>query len=238
MVRVFDAVMTASFVLVRWVLVLAPIGVFALVVPLSAKLGAGAAGAVAWYIVVVSGLCVAFMLAVLYPLAVIGGRVSLRAFARAAFPAQVVAMSSRASMASLPVMIERFAPALGLSGELTGVFLPLSASTFRAGAGIGITGGVCFLAALYGVHLTAAKLVTIALTTTVLSFSVPGIPAGSIIVMVPVLLAAGVPVSGLGILIGVDTIPDMFRTTTNVTGSMAVAALLSARDRARTSPSA
>jgi Na+/H+-dicarboxylate symporter len=216
----------ASFVLVRWILAFAPIGVFALTVPLAARLGLGAAGAVLWYIAVVSGLCVAFMAFVLYPMAAIFGRVPLREFARAALPVQAVAISSRSSMASLPVMIEEMGTKLRLPNAVTGFLLPLSASTFRAGAGIGITGGACFLAALYGVDLTVGQLAVIALTTTLLSFSIPGIPAGSIIAMVPVLLAAGIPVEGVGILIGVDTIPDMFRTTTNVTGTMAVATVL------------
>jgi Na+/H+-dicarboxylate symporter len=66
----------------------------------------------------------------------------------------------------------------------------------------------------------------VATTTTLLSLSVPGIPGGSIIMMAPVLMAAGVPVDGIGILLAVDTIPDMFRTSTNVTADMAVAVML------------
>ena len=83
-----------------------------------------------------------------------------------------------------------------------------------------------FIARLYGVDLGPAALATVAVTSLVTSFSVPGVPAGSIIVMVPVLMAAGIPVEGIGILIGADTIPDMFRTTTNVTGHMTVAVIL------------
>jgi Na+/H+-dicarboxylate symporter len=229
-VRFCEALQAAAFVLVRWILELAPIGVFALTVPLAARLGLSAAGAVAWYIGVVSAVCVAFILLVLYPLASIGGRVSLSAFAKAALPVQMVAISSRSSMASLPVMIEEFAPRLGLTKEVTGFFLALSSTVFRTGAGIGITTGFCFIAALFGVHLTAVQLATAALTTVLLSFSVPGIPNGSIIIMVPVLLAAGLPADGVGILIALDTIPDMFRTTTNVTGTLAVAVVLNARE--------
>jgi proton glutamate symport protein len=231
LLRGVQGVQEASFVLVRWVLVTAPIGVFALAVPLAARLGLAAAGAVVWYIVVVSVLCVLFMALVLYPLAARGGRVSLRTFARTALPAQAVAMSSRSSLAALPVIIEQTRDRLGLPESITGFLVPLSAATFRAGAGIGITGGVCFIAMLYGVHLSAAQLATIAVTTTVLSFSVPGVPAGSIIVMVPVLLAARLPVEAVGILIGLDTIPDMFRTTTNVTGTLAVATVFGERER-------
>jgi Na+/H+-dicarboxylate symporter len=69
--------------------------------------------------------------------------------------------------------------------------------------------------------------VTVVLT----SFSIPGVPAGSVIVMVPVLLAAGLPPEGIGVLLAIDTIPDMFRTTTNVTADMTAAAVLGRRGR-------
>ena len=79
--------------------------------------------------------------------------------------------------------------------------------------------------------LGAAQMVTIGVTSLVTSFSVPGVPGGSIIVMVPVLMAAGIPIEGIGILLGVDTIPDMFRTTTNVTGHMAASVILARGER-------
>ncbi|HKS07545.1 MAG TPA: dicarboxylate/amino acid:cation symporter [Gemmatimonadaceae bacterium] len=231
LMRALAGLQDASFVLVRWILMLAPIGVFALAVPLAARVGLEAVRAIAWYMAVVSGLCVLFMALVLYPLASVVGRIPLREFARAALPVQAVAISARSSMASLPVMINEFAGSLGLSKEITGFLLPLSSSVFRAGAGIGIAGGVCFLAILYGSPLSLGALATIAVTTTLLSFSIPGIPAGSIIAMVPVLQAANLPVEGVAILIAADAIPDMLRTTTNVTGTMAVAAMLGGRTR-------
>ena len=230
-VKLFRGIQQGTFVLVEWVLWTAPIGVFALAATLAAQMGLGAVGASIWYMVVVSALCVLFMALVLYPLVNRVGGVPLRDFARAALPVQALAMSARSSLASLPVMIEQMKTKVGLSDEITGFLLPLSVSTFRAGSGIGITGGACFIAALYGVDLSVAQLATIATTTTLLSFSIPGIPAGSIVVMVPVLVAAGVPIEAVGILIGLDTIPDMFRTTTNVTGTMAVATVLGARTR-------
>ena len=81
-------------------------------------------------------------------------------------------------------------------------------------------------ATLYGIDLTATQLVTVGVTSVLLTFSVPGIPGGSILIMAPVLLAVGLPVEGIGILLGVDTIPDMFRTTANVTGTMTAAVVL------------
>jgi Na+/H+-dicarboxylate symporter len=123
-------------------------------------------------------------------------------------------------------MIEGATTRLRLAPEITSFFLPLAASTFRTGAAIGQTAGVLFIAHLYGIEVSATQLATVVVTVVLTSFSIPGIPAGSIIVMVPVLLAAGLPAAGVGILIGIDTIPDMFRTTANVTGDMAVATVL------------
>jgi Na+/H+-dicarboxylate symporter len=123
-------------------------------------------------------------------------------------------------------MIEGAEHTLRMPKSITSFFLPLAASMYRVGGVVGQIGGVLFLARLYGFDLAPAQLVAIAVTAVLTSFSVPGVPGGSILVMVPVLLAAGLPVEGVGILLGVDTIPDMFRTTTNVTGHMTAAAIL------------
>ena len=222
-VKVFEAVRDAALTLVRWILVAAPIGVFALALGLAARLGISAIGALAGYIVVVATLTIVLGLLMLYPMAAWLGRVPLRDFARAALPAQAVALSSRSSLAALPAMIEGARERLHLPDEITSFFLPLAASVYRIGAAIGQTAGVVFIAQLYGVALGPAQLATIVLTVVATSFSVPGIPGGSIVIMAPVLMSAGLPVEGIGILLGADTIPDMFRTTANVTGHMAVA---------------
>jgi Na+/H+-dicarboxylate symporter len=243
-VAFFDGIFDAMLVLVRWVLLLAPVGVFALALPLAFTMGIAAAGALGSYVVLVSLLSVAFSLLVLYPAAVVLGGVPPRRFARAAAPAQAVALSSRSSLASLPAMMESAAKELALPAEITGFLLPLAASVFRAGAGIGVTIGVLFLARLYDVPLGAAQLATIVVTVVLTSFSVPGIPGGSIIVMLPALAAAGIPEAGIGLLLGIDTIPDMFRTATNVTGHMTAATIVgrgarraaAARDGSVTAP--
>ena len=230
-VKVFEGIQDASLVLVRAILAFAPIGVFALAVPLAARMGIAAAGALVTYIVIVSGICILFMGLVLYPAAVLLGRVSLREFAKAALPAQGIAFSSRSSLAALPAMLESVKDTLKLPPVIGSFFIPLAASMFRAGAGIGQTVGVLFIAKLYGVDLGTAQLLTIAVTSVITSFSVPGVPGGSILVMIPVLMSAGIPIEGIGILLGVDTIPDMFRTTTNVTGHMSAAVILARGER-------
>lgn len=228
-VRVFEAIRDAAMTLVRWILWTAPLGVFALALALAAKLGLSAIGAVASYVIAVAVMTVVFGVVVLYPAASLLGRVSLREFARTALPAQAVAFSSRSSLAALPAMIESARERLRLPDEVTSFFLPLAASVYRIGAAVGQTTGVIFIAKLYGVALGPAELASVILTVVLTSFSVPGIPGGSIVIMAPVLMDAGLPVEGIGILLGADTIPDMFRTTINVTGHLAAAAAMEPR---------
>ena len=235
-VQLMQGILDASITVVHWVLKLAPIGVFALAVPLAAKLGLGAAGALAAYIAVVS-LLTTLLILLLYPVAVIGGRMPLRTFAQATLPAQAMAFSGRSSLASLPAMITATRDTLKLPPQIAGFLVPLLTTTFRIGAGVGQTVPIVFIAYLYGIPLGPAQLATIAFTAVVVSFSVPGIPGGTIIAMVPVLMAAGLPIEGAGIMLGVDTIPDMFRTTANVTGDMTAAVVLGAREQTAQHPS-
>jgi Na+/H+-dicarboxylate symporter len=225
MLRVAEAVAAAMQQVVAWVLKLAPFGVFALAVPLAARLGLAAAGAVVAYVTVVVVLTVLAIALMLYPLGVIAGRMGLAGFVAFCAPAQAIAFASRSSLATLPVMMEsaeraRFPPATAR------VVLPLALAIFHVGAAVAQTVGVMFLARLYGVTLTPPQLATIILAVLFASFAVPGIPGGSIIAMVPVLSAASLPIEGIGILLAVDTIPDMFRTTANVTGAMTLAAIM------------
>src|SRR5207253_1806486 len=219
----------ASMLLARWVLAIAPIGVFALALALAARLGLSAFGALAGYVVLVVAITCAFVSVVLYPSAVLFGRIPLAEFARAALPGQAVAFSSRSSVAALPAMMESARSRLGLSETTTSFLLPLEISMFRVGAAIGQAVGALFIARLYGVTLGPVALAAVTLAVVLTTFSVPGIPSGSIIMIVPVLAVAGVPAEGIGILLGVDIIPDMFRTTANVTADMVVVTILGRR---------
>jgi proton glutamate symport protein len=226
-VRLFEGIADAMVVLIRWVMRVAPIGVFALAVPLAARMGLGALGALVFYITLVAVVTVAFALLLLYPAAVFAGRVPLAQFARACAPVQTLAFSSRSSLACLPVMVEQARDTLKLPESITALFLPVAAAAlFRAGSAIGTTIGALFLARLYEVPLSAAEVAFVAVTAVLTMFGSPGVPSGAVIVIVPILASAGVPVEGIGILLAVDTLPDMFRTTTNVTATMAGATVL------------
>jgi Na+/H+-dicarboxylate symporter len=226
--RVAQGIADAMQRLVAGILALAPLGVFALAVPLASKLGLAAAGAVVAYIVLVVSLTLLVGVAMLYPVGIIGSGMSPRAFIEYCAPAQAVAFASRSSLAALPAMVES-ADKARLPPIVSRFILPLAASVSRVGAAVAMPVGVLFLARLYAVTLTPPLYASIVFTSILSSFAVPGVPGGSIIAMVPVLAAAGVPVDGIGILLAVDTIPDMFRTTENVTGSLTIAAALRGR---------
>jgi Na+/H+-dicarboxylate symporter len=237
-VRVFHGLQDAMLILVQWVLRFAPFGVFALAVPLGARMGMQAAGALAYYVVLLSLIAGGFVVVVLYPAAVLLGRVPLRKFLRASAPAFAVAFSSRSSLAALPATIEGAKSELGLPEEIHGFVLSLAASMFRVGGAMAEVVAAAFIARLYGVDLLLPQIATILVTVVFTSLTIPGIPAGAIIVMAPVLSAAGIPVEGIGVLLAVDTIPDMFRTSGNVVGWLTVATILGRkRERSVAEPS-
>jgi len=224
LVGFFTALGDALLVLVRWVIAAAPIGVFALVLPIAAHLGAGLAGAVGFYIAVYAGTSL-LISALLYLVVALVARVPTARFARAVLPSQLIAASSSSSMASLPALVEG-AKTLGLTSRVSGFVLPLAVSTFRIAAPVSWTVGALFVASFYGIHLGARELATIAVASIFLPFIGPGVPRGAFLMLAPLFVAIGLPPEGIGILIAVDAIPDVFSTVLNVTGDLAAAAII------------
>ncbi|MDE3156506.1 MAG: dicarboxylate/amino acid:cation symporter [Acidobacteriota bacterium] len=228
----FRALADALLVIVGWILAVAPIGIFALAVPLGFRMGMAAAGAIIYYVATLSGIALAVTL-LLYPVAVVAGRMPLRRFARAVLPAQAVAFSTRSSLAALPALLAAARDTLGLPPIIDGFVLPLAVTLFRVNVPIGWIVGALFLGKLYGVHVGAAQLLTIVATGTLLSFSVPGIPSASLFLLVPLLVNLGLPPEGVGLLIAVDAIPDMCKTTANVTAHLTAATILARVERTK-----
>jgi len=211
--------------IVRWVVLAAPIGVFALVLPLAAHLGGAMAGAIGVYVVAYSLASVAVIL-ILYPVVALLGGIPVGRFARAALPAQLIAFSSSSSIASLPALIESGERGLELPPRITGFVLPLAVSTFKLAAPVSWTIGALFVGWFYGIPLHARDLATVAFASVFLAFAAPGVPRGAFIMLTPLFLAIGLPAEGVGILIAVDALPDTFATALNVTGDLAAAALV------------
>jgi Na+/H+-dicarboxylate symporter len=224
LVGFFRALGDAMLTLVRWVVMLAPIGIFALVLPLAARAGATLAGAIGFYILAYSvGSIVATLL--LYPAVAVFGGIPMRRFARAALPAQLIAFSSSSSIASLPALVES-ADALELPKRVSGFVLPLAVSMFKIAGPVSWTIGALFVGWFYGVPLGMRELGTIAFAAVFLAFASPGIPRGAFIMLTPLFLAIGLPAEGIGILIAVDALPDTVATVLNVTGDLAATAIV------------
>jgi proton glutamate symport protein len=220
--RFFEAIGNAMLVVINWVLWLAPIGVFALAFVVGARSGFSALGGLVHYVVVASALGIIIWVAA-YPLALFGGRVNLGRFARAALPAQAVAISTQSSLASLPAMLKG-TEALGIKAATADVVLPLAVALFRAtGPAVNLAVAI-YVAHWYGIALGPWQLaagVAVAATTTLGAVSLPG-QLTFISSIAPIALAMGVPFEPLALLIAVETIPDIFRTVGNVSMDLAV----------------
>jgi Na+/H+-dicarboxylate symporter len=225
----FGGLADAMLIIVRWIIVFAPIGVMALTAPIAAHLGVSVAGLLVNYIVITVLLTLLALALIVYPMALLVGGVSIGRFARACIPAQSLAISSRSTMATLPAMMDA-ARSLGVSEAVIAVVIPLAATMLRVGAAVGQMVAVLFAARLFDVSLAPAQLFAVLITTIFTTVASPGVPGGSIIVMTPVLVAAGIPPGAIGILLGADAIPDMVRTMANVTGGIAAATIV--RDHA------
>ncbi len=225
LVGFFTAISRAMLVIVEWLLLVAPVGVFFLVLPLAARTGIEFVGAMGYFLLVACGLITISLIA-LYPVASWFGGVSILRFARACAKPQAVGFSTRSSLASLPAMLEAAEKELGLETRVSGIVLPAATAIFKYASPVARITGTIFVARLFGVELGPVEIAVIAAAIAALSFYSPGVPSGGLFVMTPVYIALGLPVEGIGLLIALDLIPDMFITTANVTANMTVAVVL------------
>lgn len=224
-VKLLQGVADVLILLIRAVLVVAPVGVFALSFALGAKVGTSAVAAVALYTAAVVGTLIVAIGCTYLIAAGLGGVSPLR-FGSALLPAQAIALSSRSSLAALPALIDGVRAKLKVLPAVTSVVLPLAASVFKLNSAVTWSFGAVLVAHLYGIHLDATAWVIYAIGTVLLSFTTPGIPSGGFFVQAPLYATVGLPAEGLGILIAIDLIPDAFKTALNVTGYGAAAVLV------------
>jgi len=224
----FQAIADTMIVIVRWVLWAAPVGVFALVLAVCAQSGLSMVSALGVYILLQCVLYLAVTLMML-PVAVLWGGQKLRDFAAAILPAQVVAASTQSSLASLPAMLDIAQRRLGVSPQVTALVLPMAVSLFRINSPVQYVSAAAFIAWAYGIDLSAAQLATGAALAVIISCGAVGLP-GQVSYMatnLPVTQAMGLPVAPLGLLLAVDTIPDVFATVGNVTADLAATSVVS-----------
>ena len=154
------------------------------------------------------------------------GGVSPLAFFKGMFPAMAMAFSSASSVGTLPLNLE-CTERLGARRDIASFVLPLGATINMDGTAI--YQGVCavFIATCYGVDLTLGQMITIVLTATLASIGTAGVPGSGVVMLTMVLESVNLPVAGIGLVIGVDRIFDMGRTTVNITGDAACALVVS-----------
>jgi proton glutamate symport protein len=235
--EVIGALGEAMILIVRWVLLAAPVGVFALGLGLGLRAGIGAAGVLAQYVVVTSaaGLAVAV---VAYGLAITVGRVPVGLWARATAPVLAAAFATQSSLACLPAMIERTRDVLGAPAKVANLVLPLAVAIFRMTSPAVNLAACLFVAAVMGIEPTPlqyAGAVAVALAVSIGSVGLPG-QVSFIVSVAPICLALGLPIDLLPILLAVEVVPDIFRTLGNVTGDMAVTTILARDEPSETEP--
>lgn len=223
-----DSVTEVLIRIIHWVLWFAPIGIFALVAPMIAQLGKSLLWAMVGFIAaVIAGVLLFLALVYLSSVAFIARRSPLR-FLRAAFPSMLMGFSATSSMAALPLMIDAAEQDLQLPRPVSGFVLPLAATLNRGGSAVFQAIAVVFIARLYGIPFGAGEMVAAGAAVFLSSLTVASVPSASVISMLPAFQSTGLPLAGLTILIGLDRIPDMFRTMTNVTGHLASAVVVTA----------
>lgn len=221
----FHGIAAAMLQILSWVLKVAPIGVFALGYTL-AQAGAGVAGALGFYVATLFGLNILVLTGLYLSMAILRP-VPFGSFVRALLPAQTVAAGTRSSMAALPALISAAENDLRLPPSVIGIVLPLSVTLLRTIAPSSLVLAIAFTAKLFEVPLGSGQILWAAVMSVLLSFSVPGVPGGSLLIAVPLFQTLGLPIQAIGILLAVDMLPDTIKTVTNVTGHLAAASLLS-----------
>lgn len=237
-VSFFEGLMDAVMRIVDWILKLAPIGVFALVAWTVARIGLGSLfGPLAAYVAtVISGLAIHALITL--PLILwLTVRAKPWAYLKGMRPALLTAFGTDSSSATLPVTMEA-AEAAGCSRRSSRFVLPLGATINMDGTALYEAVAVVFLFQAYGIQLGLAELVLIAVTATLAAVGAAGIPSAGLVTMVIVVEAvnsslgnlpgtATLPIAAVGLILGIDRMLDMCRTTVNVWGDAVGARIIS-----------
>ena len=226
MLRFLESLGHVTVAIIGLVMLVAPLGVFCLIFSVTARFGFEILFNLIKYVVTVVSTLGLFAIMV-YPLILkfVSRRNPLEFLLKARI-AVLTAFSTSSSSATLPTSLRVAQENLGISRGVAGFVLPLGATLNMDGTALfeGIT--VLFIAQVFGADLSLGAQAIVVLMSVVTSIGVAGIPGGSIPILMMVLSMVGVPVEGIAIVLGVDRILDMCRTTVNVTGDLVCAAVV------------
>jgi Na+/H+-dicarboxylate symporter len=208
----FEIMMGITDLIMRF----APLGVFALVAKTVADTGLEAFGPLAlFFLTVALALATHFLVVLPALLYFVGGVNPLRHF-RAMSPALLTAFSTASSSATLPVTMECVEKNAGVSNKTTSFVLPLGATVNMDGTALYECVAAIFIAQAYGIELSLGTQFLIVMLALLTSIGVAGIPAASLVAIAIILAAVGLPLEGIGLILAVDRILDMMRTSVNV----------------------
>lgn len=212
----------------EWIMLFAPIGVFALVANVLMSSGLEAFKPLAVFFITVLVALAMHLLLVMPAVLKLIARVSPRAHFRAMMPALLTAFSTSSSSATLPITIDCVEKQAGVSNRVSGFTLPLGATVNMDGTALYECVAAMFIAQAYGLSLDLTTQFTIVLIALLTSIGVAGIPSASLVAITIILAAIGLPVEAIGMILVVDRVLDMCRTAVNVF-SDSVAAVTIAR---------
>lgn len=232
-VSFFRAVSEAMIVIVHWVLLAGPVGVFALALGVGVHTGFSAAGVLAQYVIIVTGVT-AGITVIAWIIGVTWGGQPIGRFTTASTPVWAIAASTQSSLASLPAMLDAALRGLRIPPSVADVILPLAVAVFRFTSPVANLAVCFFVAHLYNIEPTWLEIAGAVFVAYAMSIAAVGLPGqvSFIASIAPICLALGIPTEVLGILIAVEVFPDIFRTLGNVTGDLAATSIL-ARGQAR-----
>ncbi len=228
-VEMFQLLSDAIIEMVHLIMKIAPFGVFALMAGVIADLGKDAdqmkqllSALVGYMFTVVIALAIHGILVYGLLLRLLA-KVKIGSFCRAMIPAQLLAFSSSSSGATLPVTMDCVEKGIGVDEEISSFVLPLGATINMDGTGLYQGVAAVFIATVYGIDLTLGDQLQIVLTAALASIGTAAVPGVGIVMLTIVLGQIGVPLEGIGLILGVDRPLDMCRTVINVTGDATVA---------------
>ena len=228
MVRFFQQLNLVLLKIIDFIMAFAPIGVFALMAALIVDYAgdAGIFSALGLYALTVV-LALAVIIFLVYPFIMrVFGKRTMKQFFTAAAPVQMLAFTTSSSAATLPLTLERTQKHLGVSEEVSSFVLPVGVTINMDGTSCYQAVAAVFLAQVLGLDLTFGQMLLILAMATISSIGTPGIPGGSIVMLMIVLDSVGIPIEGLALILGIDRPLDMLRTMVNVTGDMTVSCVV------------
>ncbi|CDQ37815.1 MULTISPECIES: dicarboxylate/amino acid:cation symporter [Virgibacillus] len=229
--KLFEQANEILIFLVNAIMKTAPYGAFALIASAIGEAGLDALGSMAMYMVAVI-LALLIHGAVTYSLAIKGlGKASPIKFYKLFFPAMSVAFSTSSSSATLPVSMKMAQERLGVKKSISSFVQPLGATINMDGTAIMQAVATVFIAQVYAEPLGISQMLMVVLTATLASIGTAGVPGVGLIMLAMVLKQVGLPVDGIALIIGVDRLLDMLRTSLNITGDAACAYIISESDK-------